>query len=189
MWKRRSGCSVKVFALEWKVTGDVRWDLDRNQLTLIKGLPWIHSSLGHRRSPLWSWVSPLFLRALHRSLSRMSSCRTTCGVSRGSRPSIAVLRRWLWSGQHLVYGHISACQNVAYVEQTKRIECRSAVETRWVTFIDAERVRDIFPELRDGTNSAVNDISIANRFCVYNETLEHDLNIESLSVLTASQGL
>ena len=51
--------------------------------------------------------------------------------------------------------------------------------------INTERLTSVFPDIRDGTYSAVNDISIANSFYVYNEPRDHDTNIDSLSILNA----
>ena len=54
--------------------------------------------------------------------------------------------------------------------------------------ISEERVASIFPGIRDGRYSAVNDISLANSFYVHSEPRDHDANIGSLSVLAASHG-
>ena len=52
--------------------------------------------------------------------------------------------------------------------------------------VDTERTTHVFPDMRDGTYSAINDVSIANSFYIFDQPREDDANIESLSVLVAS---
>ena len=63
---------------------------------------------------------------------------------------------------------------------------RMQLEVIGTVDIDSDRVAKAFPEIRDGTYSAVNDISIANSFYIFNEVRNHDPNFESLSVITRS---
>ncbi|MBM80036.1 MAG: hypothetical protein CMJ78_05515 [Planctomycetaceae bacterium] len=52
--------------------------------------------------------------------------------------------------------------------------------------IDQARIETHFPNRRDGTYAAVNDISIANSFHVAEEPREREVNIDSLSVIAKS---
>ena len=61
---------------------------------------------------------------------------------------------------------------------------RMQLETVGTIDIDFEQLKNAFPDMRDGTYAAVNDISIANSFYVFSEPRDHDTNIDSLSCIT-----